>query len=1119
MKVFVFALLFTLVSSERGVLYRSRTFRQPVVIRAANKWPDRLQQSKLNDERDSEQPIRRTRATAGITANEYDLANDNHPRGIIHWSGNYSKAVFFVTQAGNPVSQSTTWRSTDYGRTFSKDDDKFDSNAVIDNFYPCPNNKMKLIFTDVKTKRVYVTADEGTKFKHSKVLQFKPSFILFHPKLEDVVIAQDLVAHKAYVSTDLGMTWTQLAPNKANSKIYRISWGVPGVDSPEIIFFELSQDGTSAVLYQDNVTAIGGSFLQPFQGSSLHFLANSLEVVDEYMFVSVSMGNDLAMYRSYQRKSFEKAYFATEFPFKDFFVVDATEHQMFVAVYHFNNLTSVYSSDVTGRFFTLSIDNVVSASSLAWLTNNNLFVDFYRVRGIQGIYIANKLTKDGKKQSLISFNKGGSWQPLMPSKGVTCSTTICNVNLHMSYGSQQQGLQDIFTSENGIGLLMAHGNVGPFLRDEATLMVSRDAGLTWDMALQESSSNARGFDFLFGDHGSYMAATDHYQQSTYLHYSCNEGTDSKWPGIQFSNSNNLVVNGMFTEPGETTEIATVFCSRLDQHNYFQNWVVVQLNFTTLFPKKCESSDYKDWVPLEEVNNVMCLLGQRSFYQRRITDHCCYNGREYIRPEKQLYCTCTREDYECDYGYVPSSTTADKCIESKRITAYNPKNHCTEGETISVTQGYRKVSGDVCRGGDTSQWAMKQEKCVAMAPGELTLESDIEGSGVPIGRQVHFTLRQKKGFFQGIKYVWSFGDKSQLVSTLHVDNFPVVKNHSYSTAGSYKVTVNASNSVGLSTVQLVVTVYDVISTLNIIPPHAVLPTDNVTFICQPTGNTLAPIHYEWKFGNDDTSFTLTRNRTIHHVFGSTGKFLISVTAYNPVSTKSSHVYVSVYSAVRTLRLGFSRSAVKEKATLDDFDSLMADSLVNVVAQVTGYDTSRFEAFVVYPPASDQVEVDLSVVANNKNEESDIETILQWVKYAVDAHEITVVLTPQSSQIEESSLIEAISSHEVIVNPRIQPSSAKHVNSVGGETIGIIIITILAVLIIIISIIFGMWYRQRYSRLENSYFRLNQDRNVHLTLDEDDSDDDSPLALARSHDDTKATNNDDDDEDDDKLLNDV
>ena len=50
------------------------------------------------------------------------------------------------------------------------------------------------------------------------------------------------------------------------------------------------------------------------------------------------------------------------------------------------------------------------------------------------------------------------------------------------------------------------GNVGPFLHDECVM---------WQ-ALQESGSNAREFDFLFGDHGSYMAATDHYQQSTYF---------------------------------------------------------------------------------------------------------------------------------------------------------------------------------------------------------------------------------------------------------------------------------------------------------------------------------------------------------------------------------------------------------------------------------------------------------------------------------------------------------------------------------------------------------------------------------------------------------------------------
>ena len=57
-------------------------------------------------------------------------------------------------------------------------------------------------------------------------------------------------------------------------------------------------------------------------------------------------------------------------------------------------------------------------------------------------------------------------------------------------------------------------------------------------------------------------------------------------------------------------------------------------------------------------------------------------------------------------------------------------------------------------------------------------------------------------------------------------------------------------------------------------------------------------------------------------------------------------------------------------------------------MTGYDTSRFEAFVVYPPASDQVEVDLSVVANNKDEESDIETV-QYPRQLVDGNDLSVL----------------------------------------------------------------------------------------------------------------------------------
>jgi hypothetical protein len=176
------------------------------------------------------------------------------------------------------------------------------------------------------------------------------------------------------------------------------------------------------------------------------------------------------------------------------------------------------------------------------------------------------------------------------------------------------GLQDIFLSPNGIGLIMAHGDIGDYLDYgqkqlssdyQPTLMVSGSAGVTWYKALTGSSN--KGFDFLFGDHGSYMAATDHYRQSTTLHYSCLEGKQDSWKTTQISSSQ-LIINGMFTEPGETTEIAMVFCSK-QIGSYAYNWAIIQVNFSQLFTQKCGPNNYEQWVPYEEV----CVSNTSSIY--------------------------------------------------------------------------------------------------------------------------------------------------------------------------------------------------------------------------------------------------------------------------------------------------------------------------------------------------------------------------------------------------------------------------------------------------------------------------------------------------------------------------
>ena len=75
-------------------------------------------------------------------------------------------------------------------------------------------------------------------------------------------------------------------------------------------------DGATAVLYQDNALVRNGSSIQVFTGTVHGFTVNSLEVVDEYIFVRVPATRYKDMYRSYKQGPFQEAYFATIYPFQ-----------------------------------------------------------------------------------------------------------------------------------------------------------------------------------------------------------------------------------------------------------------------------------------------------------------------------------------------------------------------------------------------------------------------------------------------------------------------------------------------------------------------------------------------------------------------------------------------------------------------------------------------------------------------------------------------------------------------------------------------------------------------------------------------------------------------------------
>jgi len=142
-------------------------------------------------------------------------------------------------------------------------------------------------------------------------------------------------------------------------------------------------------------------------------------------------------------------------------------------------------------------------------------------------------------------------------------------------------------------------------------------------------------------------------------------------------------------------------------NRGNNGILVSLDFSGIHEKECvgfdtpgtATSDYEYWRPSDRDNDE-CLLGRTIQYVRRKQNAKCFNPLSWTRKDATAIknCSCTDENYECDYCFVRDSTGRN-CIPDKidsKCAAYDPKKPPTPCTSIWFeTQGYRRVPGDTC----------------------------------------------------------------------------------------------------------------------------------------------------------------------------------------------------------------------------------------------------------------------------------------------------------------------------------------------------------------------------------------------------------------------------------------
>uniref|UniRef100_A0A8C4YG54 Sortilin-related receptor n=1 Tax=Gopherus evgoodei TaxID=1825980 RepID=A0A8C4YG54_9SAUR len=642
--------------------------------------------------------------------------NDSHNQMVVHWAGEKSNVIVALARDSLGLlrpKKSNVYVSYDYGKMFKKISEKFSfgagntSDVAISQFYHSPADNKRYVFVDAYAQYLWITMDFCSNIQGFSI-PFRAADLLLHSRIPDLVLGFDR-SHpnkQLWQSDDFGQTWIMIQEH-----VKSFSWGIDPYDKLNTVYIERHEPTGSSTIIRST------DFFQTRENKEIILEeVEDFQLRDKYLFATKTVHllgsqqqTSVQLWVSFNRKPMRAAQFVTRHPVKEYYIADASEDQVFVCVSHSNNRTNLYISEAEGLKFSLSLENVLyyspggaGSDTLVRYFANEPFADFHRVEGVRGVYIATLINgsfSEENMRSVITFDKGGTWEFLQApaytgyGEKIDCEFSKgCSLHLAQRL-SQLLNFQlrrmPILSKESAPGLIIATGSVGKNMASKTNVYVSSSAGARWREALSGPHY------YTWGDHGGILVAITQGTETDQLKYSTNEG--ETWKMFTFSEKP-VFVYGLLTEPGEKSTVFTIFGSYKENGH---SWLILQINTTDVLGVPCTENDYKLWSPSDERGNE-CLLGHKTVFKRRTPHATCFNGEDFDRPVMVSNCSCTREDFECDFGFkLSDDLSLEVCVPDPEFAGkpYSPPVPCPVGSSYRKTRGYRKVSGDTCSGGD------------------------------------------------------------------------------------------------------------------------------------------------------------------------------------------------------------------------------------------------------------------------------------------------------------------------------------------------------------------------------------------------------------------------------------
>ncbi|GFO47823.1 vps10 domain-containing receptor sorcs2 [Plakobranchus ocellatus] len=1021
-----------------------------------------------NSEKQSATPVSgKSGSDLKIEVTKFDFINtENTDHVHLNWVGNSSTQRIFIlmikfdfSHGWIDVEQSLLWSSENYGETFQLRN--FSKDSRISFMYTVPSNPRKILFTDMDKKMIYTTDDELIH-NSSYPVPVEPDLIVPHPSDENKLLLYSYMEQKLFASENFAATWTLVA----EGVLPDFYWGDPDFDhSADVVHMQVEGETPSQAIYKACLLP-GCQHVSGDLDQVGPFVSGTLRIHKEYMFVQKENQNGSQTYLmvSYQRQPFRRAQFPTNEETSDFLILNLDDGQVFVAVHH-KDTVNLYLSDVTGEYYVQSLENVFHEEKLDWFQ-----IDFAEVKGLKWTFMANKLDNSDRSapgfvQTYVSYDKGGNWAPLFVNK--SCSKVKdCALLLELKDSFE---LDPMRSADTAPGIILAHGLLGQSRRDRAmTVFATRDGGATWKEAPFNNTCYLRIL-----NHGSILAAIPDDSSSKIVHYSLDQGNN--WQSQEFE-ENGLNIDWIGSEPGTSSLIQSIF----GQKARGTPWRYVKLNMSTLLTRNCEDDDYEFWSPKDynmDDSSSDCVLGKIVQYKRQKSDAICYNDKTLAAHiVNDTVCECTREDYECDFGYEKAG---DACKRAAWFSDDFVPAECVDGGEYWKSQGYRKIPADVCieNDADKSKYAKKKADCPSAAPSGLSVSCGMKT--IPLGKEVVFYLEQARGSKWNTNYTWDFGDKSKAVVVAGFKNASQQK-YTFHTSGDLNIIVTAKNEKGEEKTVFPVNVQDRLSRLKVSAPWASVVGFDVNIFALPMSRAqlfpteLDNVHYLWSFGDEafKSRPLLSWNSSMVHSYDKAGTFIIDIVASNSISSVSEQIPIRIFDTALTLEIRFEDTiglyAVQNPMIL----SLFTQSLRLQIAQDLGINRDRLEAEMI----RNQSAAYLFLFPTERKYETSVleikDKIIDQTKKGLLGFDLF------GSHLNSKNLIKIISAKEVSVSPQDKKKSGPNLTPL------YIAVPVLAIVIICSSVAMLIYFRRKRRAAGTRYTMFHAQDESDTMLDDED-----------------------------------